>query len=155
MEGLKAPVGGNKKKQIVGRGYGSRRGRFSGRGMNGQNARSGGGVRVGFEGGQMPLYRRLATRGFSNDRFKVVYQAISLTDLARCFEAGSEVNDFTLREMGLLKGLNERAKILANGTIDKAIKVDSTVRTSAAARAAIEAAGGSVETPVAVEETQE
>ncbi len=144
MEGLRAPKGATKKKQIVGRGYGSGRGRYSGRGMNGQNARSGGGVRVGFEGGQMPLYRRLATRGFSNYPFKKEYQPISLDEISRVFSDGDMVTDETLREKGLLKGKREYAKVLANGECTKKITLKG-VKASAGAVAQIEAAGGVVE----------
>lgn len=143
MEGLKAPKGANKAKRIVGRGYGSGRGRYSGRGMNGQNARSGGGVRPGFEGGQLPLYRRLATRGFSNYPFKKVYQAISLDEISALFSDGDTVTDETLREKGLLKGKKEFAKVLANGECTKKITLDG-VKASASAAQKIEAAGGTV-----------
>ncbi len=151
MEGLKVPKGATKKKRIVGRGYGSGRGRYSGRGMNGQNARSGGGVRPGFEGGQLPLYRRLATRGFSNYPFKKEYQAVSLDDISRVYNDGETVNPETLREKGLLKGKRTMAKVLANGECSKKITLDG-IKASAKAISLIQAAGGTVVLPAATEE---
>ena len=107
---IKAPYGANTKKTIVGRGASSK-GRTSGRGSNGQNSRSGGGVRPGFEGGQMPLYRRVARRGFSNYPFKQEYQAVSLSDLDRVFNDGDVVSTESLKAKNLIKGVNTQAKI--------------------------------------------
>jgi large subunit ribosomal protein L15 len=103
MGQIKAPVGANTKKMIVGRGVGSK-GRSSGRGHDGQKSRSGGGVRPGFEGGQMPLYRRLARRGFSNHPFKKEYYIVSLAEIARRFEDGEEVTLSSLKEKRVVKG---------------------------------------------------
>lgn len=139
---IHAPYGANRKKTIVGRGASSK-GRTSGRGSNGQNSRSGGGVRPGFEGGQMPLYRRVARRGFSNYPFKVVYQAVSLSDLDRVYSDGETVSPLTLREKGLIKGFNTEAKILANGAVSKKLTVDC-VRLSKSAADSIVKAGGVV-----------
>ena len=139
---IHAPYGANRKKTIVGRGASSK-GRTSGRGSNGQNSRSGGGVRPGFEGGQMPLYRRVARRGFSNYPFKKVYQAISLSDLERVYNDGEVVSPLTLREKNLIKGFNTEAKILANGSLSKKLTVDC-VRLSQSARESIINAGGNV-----------
>ena len=105
------PYGATKSKTIVGRGASSK-GRACGRGHDGQNSRSGGGVRPGFEGGQMPLYRRVARRGFSNYPFKVENQAVSLATLDAVFEDGALVSDATLREAGVIKGKNTTVKIL-------------------------------------------
>ena len=91
-----------KAKKRVGRGPGSGTGKTAGRGENGQNSRSGGGVRVGFEGGQTPLFRRLPKRGFSNAKFKKVYAVINLSDLNR-FEDGALVTPEVLKDMGLVK----------------------------------------------------
>ena len=91
-----------KAKKRVGRGPGSGTGKTAGRGENGQNSRSGGGVRVGFEGGQTPLFRRLPKRGFSNAKFKKVYAVINLSDLNR-FDDGAEVTPEILKDMGLVK----------------------------------------------------
>jgi len=140
MEQIKAPVGANKKKSIVGRGTGSK-GRTAGRGRDGQNSRSGGGTRPGFEGGQMPLYRRIAHRGFSNYPFKEIYTVINVSRLEEKFKDGDVVNDASLREKGLLKGKKSLVKILGNGEIK--IKLDVQVeKITAGARAKIEKAGG-------------
>ena len=117
------PYGATKSKTIVGRGASSK-GRACGRGHDGQNSRSGGGVRPGFEGGQMPLYRRVARRGFSNYPFKVENQAVSLATLDAVFEDGALVSDATLREAGVIKGKNTTVKILASGEVTKKLTVE-------------------------------
>ena len=136
------PYGATKAKTIVGRGASSK-GRACGRGHDGQNSRSGGGVRLGFEGGQMPLYRRVARRGFSNYPFKVEAQAVSLSTLDAVFEAGQTVSSETLREAGVIKGKDTVAKILATGEISKALTVEGVALSKKAAEK-IEAAGGKV-----------
>lgn len=143
MENLKAPIGSNKKKRYIGRGNGSGRGRNSGRGLGGQNSRSGGSVRPGFEGGQMPLYRRIARRGFSNYPFKVEYKVFNLDEINAKFNDGDTVDILSLREKGLLKGKKILVKILGRGEIDKklSIKVD---KISASAKEKIEKAGGKI-----------
>ena len=148
---LHAPKGSTKNKIIVGRGNSARRGRTSGKGNNGQNARSGGGVRPGFEGGQMPLYRRVARRGFSNYPFKKEYQPVNLNHIEVKYSDGETVSLETLKEKKLVKGKNVAVKILANGEITKKLtfKVD---KVSAAAKEKIEKAGGSV---VAAQEKSE
>ena len=142
MAQIVKPLGATKKKTIVGRGASSK-GRACGRGHDGQNSRSGGGVRLGFEGGQMPLYRRVARRGFSNYPFKVTYQAISLQDLEVSYEAGETVNDESLRAKGLIKGQETIAKILCNGELTKALTVEG-IKCSATAAEKIKAACGDV-----------
>lgn len=144
MDQIKAPIGANKKKVIVGRGKGAKRGRTAGRGHDGQKSRSGGGVRPGFEGGQMPLYRRIAIRGFKNYPFKKTFRPVNLSALERVFSDGDVVDEESLRAKGLLKGKNNVAKILGAGEITKKLSVKAT-RVSASAKAKIEAAGGSVE----------
>ncbi len=142
MEQIKAPVGANKKKTIVGRGTGSK-GRTSGRGHDGQNSRSGGGTRPGFEGGQMPLYRRIAHRGFSNYPFKETYTVINISKLEEKFKDGDVVSDESLREKGLLKGKKSLVKILGDGEIK--IKLDVQVKkVTKSAQEKIEKAGGKV-----------
>ena len=136
------PFGATKNKTIVGRGASSK-GRACGRGHDGQNSRTGGGPRPGFEGGQMPLYRRVARRGFSNYPFKVENQAVSLSTLDAVFEDGAVVSDATLREAGVIKGKETTAKILATGEITKKVTVEG-LKLSKAAQEKIEAAGGSV-----------
>ncbi|MGP1507694.1 MAG: 50S ribosomal protein L15 [Sphaerochaeta sp.] len=141
MGQINAPYGANKKKTIVGRGASSK-GRTCGRGMNGQKSRSGGGVRPGFEGGQMPLYRRVARRGFSNYPFKKEYVAVSLDVINETYNEGETVNYESLRDFCIVKGSAE-AKILANGEITKKVIVDG-VKVSAAAAEKIKAAGGEI-----------
>ncbi len=136
------PFGATKKKTIVGRGASSK-GRACGRGHDGQNSRTGGGPRLGFEGGQMPLYRRVARRGFSNYPFKVENQAVSLSTLDAVFEDGAVINDASLREAGIIKGKSTTAKILATGEITKKVTVEG-LKLSKAAADKIVAAGGSV-----------
>ena len=136
------PFGATKAKTIVGRGASSK-GRACGRGHDGQNSRTGGGPRIGFEGGQMPLYRRVARRGFSNYPFKLENQAVSLTTIDAVFEDGAIVSDATLREAGVIKGKETVAKILATGEITKKVTVEG-LKLSKAAQEKIEAAGGSV-----------
>ena len=136
------PFGATKNKTIVGRGASSK-GRACGRGHDGQNSRTGGGPRPGFEGGQMPLYRRVARRGFSNYPFKVENQAVSLSTIDAVFEDGAVVSDATLREAGVIKGKDTVAKILATGEIAKKVTVEG-LKLSKAAQEKIEAAGGSV-----------
>ena len=141
MAQIVKPAGATTRKTIVGRGASSK-GRACGRGHDGQNSRSGGGVRLGFEGGQMPLYRRLARRGFSNYPFKVDRQAISVAELDRLFADVETVSAETLKAKGLIKGQVE-AKILSDGEISKKLAVEG-VKISAAAAEKIKAAGGEV-----------
>ena len=143
MAQIVKPLGATKRKTIVGRGASSK-GRACGRGHDGQNSRSGGGVRLGFEGGQMPLYRRIARRGFSNYPFKVERQAISLDAISRAYSDGETVSAETLRAKGLVKGQKE-GKILSNGEIDKKVIIDG-VPVSASAAEKIKAAGGEIKT---------
>lgn len=141
MAQIVKPAGATTRKTIVGRGASSK-GRACGRGHDGQNSRSGGGVRLGFEGGQMPLYRRLARRGFSNYPFKVERQPISLAELERVFAEGEIVSAESLKAKGLIKGQVE-AKILADGELAKKLVIEG-VKVSAAAAEKIKAVGGEV-----------
>ena len=113
-----------------------------GRGMNGQNSRSGGGVRLGFEGGQMPLYRRLPKRGFNN-KWAKEYATVNVGDLNR-FEANTEVTPELLREVGLVKQVIDGVKILGDGELDRALTVKAVKFTKTAAEK-INAAGGKAE----------
>jgi len=135
--------GATKVRKRVGRGVGSGTGKTSGKGEKGQNARSGGGVRPGFEGGQLPLYRRLPKRGFSNAKFKVRYAVINLTDLNR-FEDGAEVSPEILKEMGLVKNQLDGIKVLGNGTLEKKLVVKAH-KFSDVAKEQIEKLGGKAE----------
>ena len=141
MGQIHAPAGANKNKTIVGRGASSK-GRTCGKGSNGQNARSGGGPRLGFEGGQMPLYRRTARRGFSNAPFKKVYVAVSLDTINETYKDGETVDLQSLKDFAIVKG-DVEAKILSNGEITKKVIVDG-VKVSAAAAEKIKAAGGEI-----------
>ena len=142
MGQINAPFGANTKKTIVGRGASSK-GRACGRGHDGQNSRSGGGVRPGFEGGQMPLYRRVARRGFSNALFKDTYQVVSLSVISDKYEDGETVSVETLKAKGIVKGAEVLVKILANGELTKKVAFEG-VKCSQAAKTAIEEAGGSI-----------
>ena len=142
MGQINAPYGANTKKTIVGRGASSK-GRACGRGHDGQNSRSGGGVRLGFEGGQMPLYRRVARRGFSNCPFKVTYEVVSLSVISEKYADGETVSLETLKEKGIVKGNGVQVKVLSNGTLTKKVAFEG-VCMSQYAKAAAEAAGCSV-----------
>ena len=146
---LHAPEGANKKKRIVGRGQGSGLGTTAGRGNKGQQSRSGGKTYPGFEGGQMPLYRRLPMRGFSNYPFRKEWQIVNIADLVTRFVAGETVDAASLLLRGLIRKPEQLVKLLGNGEIAIALKV-SVDAVSAGAKAKIEAAGGTVETPTAV-----
>ncbi|MFO8043390.1 MAG: 50S ribosomal protein L15 [Alkalispirochaeta sp.] len=148
MSILRVPAGAIRQKKRIGRGSGSGTGKTSGKGHKGQNARSGGGVRPGFEGGQMPLYRRIARRGFSNYPFKVEYLPVNLDRLSSAFDAGATVDLAALKAAGLVSRNAVYVKILGRGEIDKALTLTG-LRVSAGAQAKIEAAGGSVTAPVA------
>ena len=127
----------------VGRGIGSGLGKTSGKGHKGQNARSGGGVRPGFEGGQLPLFRRLPKRGFSNAKFKTEYAVINLSDLNK-FEDGAVVTPELLKEMGLVKQQLDGIKVLGNGKLEKKLVVKAH-NFSNVAQEQIEKLGGKAE----------
>jgi large subunit ribosomal protein L15 len=139
---LKPAEGSRHARKRVGRGTSSGHGKTSGRGHKGQNARSGGGVRLGFEGGQMPLFQRLPKRGFTNINRKE-YAIVNLDTLNR-FEDGTEVTPELLIETGVVKSEKAGIKILAKGELNKKLTVKAH-KFSSAAKEAIEAAGGSSE----------
>lgn len=139
---LKSPEGSRKAPKRVGRGTGSGLGRNSGKGEKGQNSRAGGGVRPGFEGGQMPLFRRLPKRGFTNP-FSKHFNAINL-DRLNIFENGTEVTEQLLLQRGVISKKLDGVKILGNGTLEKALTVKVS-RFSKSASEKIEAAGGKAE----------
>jgi large subunit ribosomal protein L15 len=142
LNDLAPEKGQRKKRKRVGRGVASGTGKTAGRGNKGQNARSGGGVRPGYEGGQMPIHRRLPKRGFKNP-FKKIFAIVNVQDLNR-FEADSVIDEVAFIKSGLVKGDRDGIKILGNGDV----KVPVTVRInkiSASARQKIEAAGGKIE----------
>lgn len=131
------------KKFRVGRGPGSGLGKTCGRGQNGLGSRSGSGGKLGFEGGQMPLYRRLPKKGFTNARFKTTYSILNLNDL-KVFNDGDEVDLDAAKTHRLVKKNASNLKILGSGDIDKKLTVKAN-RFSATAREKIEAAGGKIE----------
>jgi large subunit ribosomal protein L15 len=137
---LHAPAGAKTKKRILGRGQGSGRGTTAGKGNKGQKSRSGGKTYVGFEGGQMPLYRRLAHRGFSNYPFKKSFDVVNLEELEKRYEDGEIVSVESLIAKGLIKG-NKPVKILGNGDISRKLTIEVKAL-SASAREKIEKAGG-------------
>ena len=140
---LKPVEGAKHAKKRVGRGIGSGIGKTSGRGQKGQNARSGGGVRPGYEGGQTPLYKRLPKRGFTNIHAHE-YAIVNLGDINALFEAGSVVDLEALKKVGLVKKEHEGVKILGNGELDKALTIKA-VKFSKSAVEKISKAGGTVE----------
>ena len=138
-----APAAGSKKTRTrVGRGLGCGLGKTSGRGQKGQHSRSGGGVRTGFEGGQMPLYRRLPKRGFKNI-FALQHAEVNVSQLNR-FEDGATVDPVALIEAGILKNVRDGIRILGNGTLERKLTVIANGFTKSAVEK-IEAAGGKVE----------
>jgi len=126
-----------------GRGPGSGNGKTAGKGHKGQNARSGGGVRIGFEGGQLPLYRKLPKRGFKN-HFATHYAIVNVSDLDKRFNDGDTVNLETLMAAGLIKKSLDGLKVLGNGEITKKLTVEAAIF-SASAKEKIEAVGGKTE----------
>ena len=140
---LKPVAGARHAKKRVGRGIGSGMGKTSTRGHKGQNARSGGGVRPGYEGGQTQLFKRLPKRGFTNVNRKE-YALVKLGDLNDKFEAGAVVDLASLKEAGLVKKEYEGVKLLSNGELSKALTIKAT-KFSKAAEEKVKAAGGTVE----------
>lgn len=139
-----APAPGSRKnRKRIGRGPGSGMGKTSTKGHKGLKARSGGSVRPGFEGGQMPIYRRLPKRGFKNYPFKTNNAVLNVSDLDR-FEDGATIDIELLRGVGLVKGQVDGVKVLGNGDITKKLALKG-VLVSNTAKEKIEAAGGSVE----------
>ena len=139
---LKAAGGSTKNPKRKGRGTGTGNGTTAGRGMNGQKSRSGGGVRLGFEGGQMPLYRRLPKRGFTNI-WGTEYTVLNV-DAFNGFEAGTVVTPEMLKEAGLVKQVKDGIKILGDGKLEKNLTVQAHKFTKTAVEK-IESAGGKVE----------
>ena len=133
----------SKSRKRVGRGPGSGNGKTSGKGEKGQNARSGGGVRLGFEGGQLPLFRRLSKRGFNNYNFRTNYAVINLSDLEK-FADGTEVTPELLIENGIIKKQLDGIKVLGHGTLTKKLNVKAN-KFSTTAKEKIEAIGGTTE----------
>lgn len=138
---LKNVVGAIHRKKRVGCGEGGGHGKTSGRGGKGQTARSGGSIRPGFEGGQMPLYRKLPHRGFNQDAFRTTIAVINVRDLAGLDDKITEVNATILAANGFIRSGETKVKILGDGELKRALKV-TAARFSDAAKAKIESAGG-------------
>jgi large subunit ribosomal protein L15 len=139
LNNLKPKKGSRHARKRVGRGQGSGHGKMSSRGEKGQKSRSGYSRMLGFEGGQMPLHRRVPKRGFTNI-FRVEYSVVNVADLEKAFEAGATVDVDALRKAGLIRG-RKRVKVLGNGDIKKKITVHAD-KFSDSAKSKIEAAGG-------------
>lgn len=142
LTNLKPRPGAKHRVKRLGCGESSGHGKTSGKGHKGQKARSGGSIRLGFEGGQMPLIRRVPKRGFNNAAFKKVWGIVNLGDL-ETFEAGTAVDEALLREHGFIRGKLEGLKILGGGELTKALKITAK-HASASAREKIEKAGGTL-----------
>ena len=142
LSNIRAPKGANKRRKRVGRGRGSGLGKTAGRGHKGQTSRVGNMNIAGFEGGQMPIQRRLAKRGFYHDG--KVYTTVKVSDLERSFEAGDSVDEDSLREKGLIRKVQDGIKVLGNGELAKKLTV-KVHKVTEGARSKIEQAGGTIE----------
>ena len=142
LSNLKPRPGAKHRVKRLGCGESSGHGKTSGKGHKGQKARSGGSIRLGFEGGQMPLIRRIPKRGFNNAEFRTSYSIVNVGDLEQ-FDAGTSIDEAFLRERKLIRGMSDGLKVLANGNLTKTIAVTAK-KVSAGAREKIEKAGGSV-----------
>jgi large subunit ribosomal protein L15 len=143
LHNLKPRPGSKHRTKRLGQGESSGRGKTAGRGGKGQTARSGSSIRIGFEGGQMPLIRRMPKRGFNNARFTTQYNGVNVSDLNR-FDDGARVDELALKAVGLSNGQSDGVKILGNGELSKKLTVIASAF-SASARTKIEAKGGTCE----------
>ena len=151
LHDIKPNPGAKHRRKRLGSGESSGLGKTCGRGHKGQKSRSGGGPRSTFEGGQMPLYRRLPKRGFNNKRFKKIYAVVNVGLLEDSFDEGALINDQSLREQGIVKGKYDGIKILGVGEVSKKFKL-SVNKVSDSAKEKIEKAGGSIELSIKSEE---
>ena len=151
LHDIKPNPGAKHRRKRLGSGESSGLGKTCGRGHKGQKSRSGGGPRSTFEGGQMPLYRRLPKRGFNNARFKKIYAVVNVGLLEDSFDEGALINDQSLREQGIVKGKYDGIKILGVGEVSKKFKL-SVNKVSDSAKEKIEKAGGSIELSIKSEE---
>ena len=143
LTNLKPRPGSRHRVKRLGSGESSGHGKTCGKGHKGQKARSGGSIRLGFEGGQMPLFRRMPKRGFNNAVFKTNYAVVNLGDLNEKFSDGANVDEASLLEAGLIRKPYDGVKILASGELSKKVNIVAN-KASEAAKAAIEKAGGSL-----------
>ena len=146
LHNLKPNQGATHRRKRRGCGESSGLGKTSGRGHKGQKSRSGGGPRSTFEGGQMPLYRRLPKRGFNNKQFKDFYAVVNVATLESLFEDGAKIDESILRDAGVVKGRYDGLKILGTGTLNKKFNITAD-KVSASARSKIEQAGGKILEP--------
>ncbi|MDF1813531.1 MAG: 50S ribosomal protein L15 [Verrucomicrobiales bacterium] len=153
LHDVKPNPGAKHRKRRVGNGESSGLGKTCGKGHKGQKSRSGASIRPNFEGGQMPIFRRLPKKGFNNDAFKTSFAIVNLADLERKFEDGATVNEETLRACGLVQGIYDEIKILGNGELSKKLSVE-VFKASASAKEAIEKAGGTLKLTQADKEAQ-
>jgi len=143
LHDLKPTEGSRHRRRRVGRGESSGLGKTCGKGHKGQKSRSGASIRPSFEGGQMPLARRLPKKGFNNAQFKTNYAVVNVSDLEEKFSDGDDVNEESLRACGLVKGVCDAIKVLGSGDLSKKLTVTAD-KLSATAREKIEKAGGSI-----------
>jgi large subunit ribosomal protein L15 len=143
LHDLKPTEGSRHRRRRVGRGESSGLGKTCGKGHKGQKSRSGASIRPSFEGGQMPLARRLPKKGFNNAQFKTNFAIVNVSDLEEKFSDGDEVNEESLRACGLVKGVCDAIKVLGSGDLSKKLTVTAD-KLSATAREKIEKAGGSI-----------
>lgn len=141
LENIPTIKGATHPTKRLGRGEGSGHGKTSGKGHKGQKARSGGGIRIGFEGGQMPLYRKLPRRGFNNFNFKTSFQLVNVKQLDKL--DGDIVNRATLLDAGLIRDNGQAIKLLGDGELKRALTIELD-QVSASAKAKVEAAGGQI-----------
>lgn len=144
LHDLHPAKGSNHKEKRLGQGPGSGKGKTAGKGHKGDKSRTGGGVRPGFEGGQMPITRRTPKRGFNNARFAKVFQVVNIETLEKKFEAGAEITPETMYEARVIRKKNIPVKVLARGDIKKALKIKASAFSEEAVKK-IEAVGGSHE----------
>lgn len=150
LHDVKPNPGSKHRKKRLGSGESSGLGKTSGKGNKGQKSRSGASIRPGFEGGQMPMIRRLPKKGFNNARFATDFAIVNVSDLEAKFDDGDTVSEETLREKGLVKGVCDGVKVLGNGDLSKKLTVSVTA-ISAGAKEKVESAGGSFEEPKTAE----
>ena len=146
LNDLKPQKGAKHRKKRLGNGESSGLGKTCGKGHKGQKSRAGCGIRPGFEGGQMPIFRRLPKRGFNNKTFAATYETVNVSELDAAFEDGAVVNEAALRESGLISRTVDGIKVLGDGELSKKLTVQVD-KVSASAKEKIEKAGGSVEGP--------
>lgn len=143
LQDVKPRPGAKKRRKRIGCGESSGHGKTSGKGHKGQMARAGRGIRPGFEGGQMPMHRRLPKKGFNNAQFKEVFEIVNVGELNNAFQDGAVINEAALRESGLVSRNCDSIKILGNGDLARKLTIEGA-KVSASAREKIEKAGGSV-----------